>query len=213
MSVELDESGGGSRGRALGTGEGAEQLERILRSTVTSGHVGALSLDPKYFVFEAAPREWCFHVQTDIFPIDRVPNSFGLFLPRLPSCLFVAGRLCPEHPLDSVSPPPPPYAPQKSSYHYSNHFIIGLPLSVTSSSSLFFASLSTDYTIYRTNHTSFVLSSLVILLVRLSGLVPDPLLPIFHPFPSGGFSSKLLLTTICIYDGSSSPHEFYKLNR
>lgn len=58
MSVELDESGGGSRGRALGTDEGAEQLERVLRSTVTSGHVGALSLDPKYFVFEAAPREY-----------------------------------------------------------------------------------------------------------------------------------------------------------
>jgi len=55
MSVELDESGGGSRGRALGTDEGAEQLERVLRSTVNSGHVGALSLDPKYFVFEAAP--------------------------------------------------------------------------------------------------------------------------------------------------------------
>lgn len=58
MSVELDESGGGSRGRALGTDEGAEQLERVLRSTVNSGHVGALSLDPKYFVFEAAPRKW-----------------------------------------------------------------------------------------------------------------------------------------------------------
>lgn len=60
MSVELDESGGGSRGRALGTDETAEQLERVLRSTVTSGHVGALSLDPKYFVFEAAPRK-CFY--------------------------------------------------------------------------------------------------------------------------------------------------------
>lgn len=61
MSVELDESGGGSRGRALGTDETAEQLERVLRSTVTSGHVGALSLDPKYFVFEAAPRKcFCF---------------------------------------------------------------------------------------------------------------------------------------------------------
>lgn len=58
MSVELDESGGGSRGRALGADEGAEQLERVLRSTVNSGHVGALSLDPKYFVFEAAPRKW-----------------------------------------------------------------------------------------------------------------------------------------------------------
>lgn len=60
MSVELDESGGGSRGRALGTDEGAEQLERVLRSTVNSGHVGALSLDPKYFVFEAAPRKFNF---------------------------------------------------------------------------------------------------------------------------------------------------------
>lgn len=57
MSVELDESGGGSRGRALSTEEGAEQLERVLRSTVDSGHVGALSLDPKYFVFEAAARK------------------------------------------------------------------------------------------------------------------------------------------------------------
>lgn len=63
MSVELDESGGGSRGRALGTDEGAEQLERVLRSTVNSGHVGALSLDPKYFVFEAAPRK-CFKIIT-----------------------------------------------------------------------------------------------------------------------------------------------------
>lgn len=60
MSVELDESGSGSRGRALGADEGADkQLERVLRSTVSSGHVGALSLDPKYFVFEAAPRK-CF---------------------------------------------------------------------------------------------------------------------------------------------------------
>lgn len=60
MSVELDESGGGSRGRALGAEEGAEQLERVLRSTVNSGHVGALSLDPKYFVFEAAPCKFQF---------------------------------------------------------------------------------------------------------------------------------------------------------
>lgn len=71
MSVELDESGGGSRGRALGTDEGAEQLERVLRSTVNSGHVGALSLDPKYFVFEAAPCMWYnmykFHYLNDWF--------------------------------------------------------------------------------------------------------------------------------------------------
>jgi len=60
MSVELDESGGASRGRALDADESVDkQLERVLRSTVSSGHVGALSLDPKYFVFEAAPRK-CF---------------------------------------------------------------------------------------------------------------------------------------------------------
>jgi hypothetical protein len=45
----------------LSDDEGAEQLERVLRSTVNSGHVGALSLDPKYFVFEAAPRK-CFKI-------------------------------------------------------------------------------------------------------------------------------------------------------
>lgn len=74
MSVELDESGGGSRGRALSTEEGAEQLERVLRSTVNSGHVGALSLDPKYFVFEAAPRKYSNHVYVIYYIYNKCIN-------------------------------------------------------------------------------------------------------------------------------------------
>lgn len=77
MSVELDESGGASRGRALDADESVDkQLERVLRSTVSSGHVGALSLDPKYFVFEAAPRK-CFW-KTIVFVEQYEPRVFRI---------------------------------------------------------------------------------------------------------------------------------------
>lgn len=53
MNLEIDEQQYENRGRSL-TDDPAVELEKLLQETVSTGHIGALTLDKQYLIFQPA---------------------------------------------------------------------------------------------------------------------------------------------------------------
>ena len=54
MNVQIDEQQYESRGRSLANDNPSDELETLLKETVSGGSVGALTLDKQYLKFQPA---------------------------------------------------------------------------------------------------------------------------------------------------------------